>query len=73
MVGDWRDSEQGLGRGVYPGSVNVDLVSYSINAIRCMCGSGILNLNEIEQWAETAHMDALKTLNESRQRRTGQQ
>ncbi|MHC9541844.1 MAG: hypothetical protein AB9903_20245 [Vulcanimicrobiota bacterium] len=62
MVGDWRDSEQGLGRGVYPGSVNVDLVSYSINAIRRMCGSGILNLNEIEQWAETAHMDALKAL-----------
>jgi len=62
MVGDWRDSEQGLGRGVYPGSVNVDLVSYSINAIRRICSAGILNLNEIEQWAAANRMDALDKL-----------
>ncbi len=62
MVGDWRDSVQGLGRGVFPGSINVDLVSCSINAIDCMCGSGIMDLNEIERWAETEHMNALRML-----------
>jgi hypothetical protein len=33
MVGDWRDSNEGLGRGRYPGSVNVDLVSTSLRAV----------------------------------------
>jgi hypothetical protein len=32
-VGDWRDSEAGLGGGVFPASVNVDLVANSLRAI----------------------------------------
>jgi len=62
MVGDWRDSEQGLGRGVYPGSVNVDLVAYTVNAIRTIFESGLINLNEAEKWAEASHMKALGAL-----------
>ncbi|MBK7858904.1 MAG: hypothetical protein IPJ65_09855 [Archangiaceae bacterium] len=31
-VGDWRDSNAGLGGGVYPGSVNVDLVPNALGA-----------------------------------------
>ncbi len=32
-VGDWRDSEQGLGRGRYPGNVNFCLVPAALRAI----------------------------------------
>lgn len=32
-VGDWRDSNEGLGWGKYPGSVSVDLVAASVRAI----------------------------------------
>ncbi len=35
-VGDWRDSEEGLGWGKYPGSVNVDLVAASVRSIARM-------------------------------------
>ena len=33
-VGDWRDSNPGLGGGVYPGSVNIDLVPNALRAMR---------------------------------------
>jgi hypothetical protein len=41
VVGDWRDSEVGLGRGTYPGDVNVDLMPQAIVSIRQMIASGL--------------------------------
>ncbi len=35
-VGDWRDSNVGLGGGVYPGSVNLDLVTNALKAVRAL-------------------------------------
>ncbi len=33
FVGDWRDSIAGLAGGVYPGSINIDLVSNALDAL----------------------------------------
>lgn len=38
-VGDWRDSNEGLGWGVYPGNVNVTLVPAALSAISRMSQS----------------------------------
>lgn len=50
-VGDWRDSNIGLGGGVYPGSVNVDLVANSLKSIDRMIRSGLVSLDELREIA----------------------
>jgi hypothetical protein len=42
-TGQWRDSEEGLGRGVYPYDVNVALVPAALDAIDRLLVSGLLN------------------------------
>lgn len=46
-VGDWRDSNSGLGWGVYPGSVNVDFVADSLEAVQDIVNSGIYSKGEL--------------------------
>jgi hypothetical protein len=41
FVGDWRDSNAGLGGGVYPGSVNIDLVTNALKAIETLRSKGV--------------------------------
>jgi len=41
-TGQWRDSEEGLGRGVYPYDVNVALVPAALDAIDRLLVSGLL-------------------------------
>ena len=41
-TGNWRDSEDGLGRGVYPYDVNVALVPAALEAIDRLVDSGLL-------------------------------
>jgi hypothetical protein len=42
-TGEWRDSEEGLGRGVYPYDVNVALVPAALNAIDRIMRSGLID------------------------------
>jgi hypothetical protein len=42
-TGQWRDSEEGLGRGVYPYDVNVALVPAALDAIDRLVASGVLD------------------------------
>lgn len=42
-TGEWRDSEEGLGRGVYPYDVNVALVPAALEAIDRLVASGLLD------------------------------
>jgi hypothetical protein len=62
-TGQWRDSEEGLGRGVYPYDVNVALVPAALDAIDRLLGSGLLDpylsdarrrtlMRAREQWQE---------------------
>jgi len=41
--GNWRDSEEGLGRGVYPYDINVALVPAALEAIDRLTRSGLLD------------------------------
>lgn len=50
-VGDWRDSNAGLGWGKYPGSVNVDFVANAMTAMKNMAKSGIYSQNQLHQIA----------------------
>jgi hypothetical protein len=43
MTGDWRDSEEGLGRGRYPYDVNAALVPAALDAARRMFEAGVLD------------------------------
>lgn len=45
-VGNWRDSDFGLGGGVYPYDVNVALVPAALRAAARLCESGLLGENE---------------------------
>lgn len=62
-TGQWRDSEEGLGRGVYPYDVNVALVPAALHAIDRLWSSGLLDsyltkpqrrslMRAREQWQE---------------------
>ncbi|GEM_PF-1149996 len=62
QVGDWRDSNIGLGRGVNPGSVNVDLVANSLKSIDRMIKSGIMSLTSLEEIAEKENLPALRDI-----------
>jgi glycogen debranching enzyme len=48
-TGDWRDSDNGLGWGRYPGSVNVELVAAALRAIQAMAAA--LPPEEVEEAA----------------------
>lgn len=50
-VGDWRDSNAGLGWGRYPGSINVDFVADSLAAVKDIMGSGIYSDEELMETA----------------------
>jgi hypothetical protein len=54
MVGDWRDSPDGLGRGTYPASVNIDIVAESLQSIKEMITSGPCEKEELKTWASAA-------------------
>ena len=42
-TGNWRDSEEGLGRGFYPYDINVALVPAALEATDCLMRSGLLD------------------------------
>jgi hypothetical protein len=42
-TGQWRDSEEGLGRGIYPYDINVALVPAALDAIDRLLSSGLLD------------------------------
>ncbi len=46
-VGDWRDSGWGLGRGRYPGSINVSLAFNCLESIKRILESGIFSVNRL--------------------------
>ncbi|KAI0350022.1 hypothetical protein OH77DRAFT_1431415 [Trametes cingulata] len=46
-VGNWRDSNEGLGFGFYPFDVNTALVPASLRATQALLESGVLNLREL--------------------------
>jgi len=47
-IGDWRDSENGLGGGRYSYSVNVGLIPAALEAIQKLYHSGILQHEDVE-------------------------
>lgn len=61
-AGDWRDSAEGLGRGVYPGGVNVDLVCDSIAAIGRILETGIFSQKELELLAKDNSLTGLEAV-----------
>jgi hypothetical protein len=48
-TGNWRDSEDGLGRGIYPYDINVALVPAALDAIDGLMRSGLLDSYMSEQ------------------------
>jgi hypothetical protein len=46
MTGNWRDSEQGLGRGRYAYDINAALVPAALNAVAGLADSGLLRLED---------------------------
>jgi hypothetical protein len=59
MTGNWRDSEQGLGRGRYPYDVNAALVPAALDAAARLLESGLLD--------EYLDAEQLRTLKRSRE------
>jgi hypothetical protein len=62
QVGDWRDSNIGLGGGIQPGSVNVDLVANSLKSIDGMIKSGIMGLSSLKEIAEKENLPVLQDI-----------
>jgi len=60
LVGDWRDSEPGLGWGVYPGSVNVDFVADSLASMRDIIDSGVYSRKELSGMASKHNLRQLE-------------
>lgn len=48
LVGNWRDSNEGLGFGFYPFDVNVALVPASLRATQALLNAGIISDTDIE-------------------------
>lgn len=65
MVGDWRDSPMGLGKGVYPGSVNVDFAADSLASVRDILASGLYTKNELIRISDNLDLASLKSILDS--------
>jgi len=59
FVGDWRDSNPGLGWGVYPGSVNVDFVADSLSSVRDVINSGVYSREELQEIASKHNLETI--------------
>jgi hypothetical protein len=59
-VGDWRDSETGLGGGRYAASINVALAPSALEALRQLLAAGVIDAAELR--TEAARLPALREL-----------
>ncbi|MCD4785575.1 MAG: hypothetical protein K8T10_17270 [Candidatus Eremiobacteraeota bacterium] len=64
-VGDWRDSNPGLGWGVYPCSVNVDFVADSLSSVRDVIDSGVYSRGELQEIASKHNLGFIRKALES--------
>jgi hypothetical protein len=67
MTGNWRDSEQGLGRGRYPYDVNAALVPAALDAVARLLDSGLL-----DDYLDAEQLHTLKRAREAAQTWTAQ-
>ncbi|MDQ7824516.1 MAG: hypothetical protein RDV48_17065 [Candidatus Eremiobacteraeota bacterium] len=58
-VGDWRDSREGLGGGVYPGSVNIEMVAQCISSVDALAGSGLYPPSDLQAMARSRKCSSL--------------
>jgi len=61
-VGNWRDSEEGLGRGIYPGDVNIELVPLGLSALDAFLRSKICGREELVQAAAAANLPLMSSV-----------
>ena len=62
LAGDWRDSNTGLGGGIYPGSVNIDLVNNSLKAISIFIKSGLYTKEELKSISKQNKLEYLNKI-----------
>jgi hypothetical protein len=61
-VGNWRDSLDGLGGGVYPADVNMELVPRSLESLDRIVRASLYNREELMQEAEKAHLARIASM-----------
>jgi hypothetical protein len=64
-VGDWRDSDAGLGWGKYPGGINVELVANALTEIQRVIESGIYSKHELQAIANGKEFDLVSKVLDS--------